>query len=100
MRDAIADGASCGDYRIFSVAKRAQMSQRTAQRVAATHGTTLHAMITETRRSAAEALLADRSTSVETIATLLGFSDDRAFRRAFNRWTGRSPSAYRRDLDR
>lgn len=95
LREAIAETAVCGDFRTASVVGRARLSLRTAQRVAASNGTTLQSMIAEARRSAAEALLTDRSASVETVASLVGFSDDRAFRRAFKRWTGLSPSGFR-----
>ncbi|MEM1159781.1 MAG: AraC family transcriptional regulator ligand-binding domain-containing protein [Pseudomonadota bacterium] len=96
LRQAIADGAACGDYRVSSVVIRSGLSERTAQRVAASHGMTIKQMIADTRKSAAEALLADASVTTEKIATMLGFSDDRAFRRAFKRWSGQSPSQYRR----
>jgi len=32
---------------------------------------------------------------VDEISFLLGYSERRAFNRAFSRWTGRSPRAYR-----
>ncbi|MEM9145212.1 MAG: AraC family transcriptional regulator ligand-binding domain-containing protein [Pseudomonadota bacterium] len=98
LRQAIADGAARGDYRIQTIVARAQLSTRTAQRTAATHGTTLSDLVTAARRANAEAFLADRSISVEMVAALVGFSDDRAFRRAFRRWTGQSPSDYRQTL--
>ncbi|MEM6487455.1 MAG: AraC family transcriptional regulator ligand-binding domain-containing protein [Pseudomonadota bacterium] len=93
---AIGDGAATGDYRASTAAGRAELSLRSARRVAAAQGTTLHTMIEEARRANAEELLGDTAMSIETVATLLGYSDDRAFRRAFKRWTGRTPSAFRR----
>ncbi|MEM7188534.1 MAG: AraC family transcriptional regulator ligand-binding domain-containing protein [Pseudomonadota bacterium] len=98
LREVIADGAASGDYRVRSVVLRSGLSERSAQRVAAAHGMTLAQMITDARRSAAEALLTDASVTTEKIAIMLGFSDDRAFRRAFKRWLGQSPSAYRKAL--
>ena len=96
LRKAIAEAASAGDYRAAGVAAHARMSLRSAQRLASDHGLTLQGMIKEARRSNAEAFLADRSISTATVATLLGFSDERAFRRAFKTWTGETPSAYRK----
>lgn len=37
----------------------------------------------------------ERSTSLEDIAELLGYSDRHSFTRAFKRWTGKSPRAWR-----
>ncbi|MEM6422431.1 MAG: helix-turn-helix transcriptional regulator, partial [Pseudomonadota bacterium] len=93
---AIDEGAGSGDYRVSAAAHRAGLSVRAAQRLAMRDGTTLQKMIDDARRARAEALLSDPAISIEAAAALLGYSDDRAFRRAFKRWTGRSPSAYRR----
>ncbi|MEM9062185.1 MAG: AraC family transcriptional regulator ligand-binding domain-containing protein [Pseudomonadota bacterium] len=95
LREAISDAAACGDFRVASVIQRSGLSERSAQRIAASHRTTVARMINSARQSAAEALLAGEDTPIETIATLLGFSDDRAFRRAFKRWTGQNPSGFR-----
>ncbi|MEL6577335.1 MAG: AraC family transcriptional regulator ligand-binding domain-containing protein [Pseudomonadota bacterium] len=95
LQEAVAAAASCGDFRTAAAVRGAGMSARTAQRVAAAHGTTPQAMVGAAQRSLAEALLREGTTSIDAIATMVGFSDDRAFRRAFKRWTGESPSAYR-----
>lgn len=95
LKQAAAEAAAGGDYRVASVCERAGMSERTAQRIAAAGGTTVGALIAENRRAAAETLLLESSMSIDAIAALVGFSDDRAFRRAFRRWTGRSPSRFR-----
>ncbi|MEM6439286.1 MAG: helix-turn-helix domain-containing protein [Pseudomonadota bacterium] len=96
LKQAAAQAAAGGDYRVASVCERAGMSERTAQRIAAADGTTVGALIAENRRAAAETLLLESAMSIEAIAAVVGFSDDRAFRRAFRRWTGRSPSSFRR----
>lgn len=44
-------------------------------------------------------MLRRRAISMESISTELGFSDRRAFTFAFKRWTGKSPSAYRSELN-
>ncbi|MEO1460037.1 MAG: helix-turn-helix domain-containing protein, partial [Pseudomonadota bacterium] len=80
------------------VVGRAGLSLRTAQRLAAQQNTNLQAMIDAARAANAKAFLADPAISIETMAALLGYSDDRAFRRAFKRWTGATPSAYRRGV--
>jgi len=97
LRSAIAAAAASADYRASSIARRAGLSLRTAQRQAAAQGSSLQTMIDEARRANAVAFLGDESMTIARAAAMLGFSDDRAFRRAFKRWTGLTPSDYRKD---
>ena len=50
------------------------------------------------RQSLGERYLAEDGLSMEEIAWLLAFADERGFRRAFRRWTGRSTREFRRAL--
>ncbi len=47
------------------------------------------------RRDAAIAGLAEGGEPIAELAARLGFSEDTAFHRAFRRWTGTTPGAYR-----
>ena len=76
------------------------MSVRTAQRVTAEHGTTVQGLIDKGREQRAIELLRDSRNDIGSIAFLLGYSDERAFRRAFQRWVGQTPSGYRRHLNK
>lgn len=96
LKRAILESAHDGDYRTAAAAARAGLSVRAAQRLAAAHSLTLSGMIDMVRRESAERFLVDPSITLEQIAYLLGYSDQRAFRRAFKAWTGLSPSEYRR----
>ncbi|MEL6767962.1 MAG: AraC family transcriptional regulator ligand-binding domain-containing protein [Pseudomonadota bacterium] len=96
LRQAIAAAAAAGDYRADNVARRAGLTLRTAQRRAAVYNRSLQTMIEEARLANAQAFLKDETMTVAQAAGLLGFSDERAFRRAYKRWTGITPSAYRR----
>ncbi|MEM9048659.1 MAG: helix-turn-helix domain-containing protein [Pseudomonadota bacterium] len=98
LRRAIATGAATGDFGVAGILHRSRLSRRTAQRLTARHGTTLGALIEEARLARAKLLLSDRGMSIERAAQFLGYSDDRAFRRAFKRWTGQSPAGFRRGL--
>ncbi|MEM8872228.1 MAG: helix-turn-helix domain-containing protein [Pseudomonadota bacterium] len=95
---AIAQNASKGEFGVAAAATTAQMSIRSAQRIAAKNGTTMQELVREVRSVRAREFLADLNISVQEVAFLSGYTDDRAFRRAFKEWTGQSPSAYRRSL--
>jgi AraC-like DNA-binding protein len=71
------------------------LSDRTLQRQLRQEGTTFAALLADLRREMAPALLRDGRLAVSEVAFLLGYEDPSAFRRAFHRWFGRSPRAYR-----
>jgi AraC-like DNA-binding protein len=81
---------------IGEVAKALGMSARTLQRRLDDEGTTFAAVLDEIRRTRALEAIADRRVSVDELTVLLGFADPKSFRRAFQRWTGTSPRAFRR----
>jgi AraC-like DNA-binding protein len=72
------------------------MSARTLQRELRQAGTTFAAVLAELRQGMARPLLRDGQLAVAEVAFLLGYQDPRAFQRAFRRWSGRSPRAFRR----
>ncbi|MEM9303267.1 MAG: AraC family transcriptional regulator ligand-binding domain-containing protein [Pseudomonadota bacterium] len=96
LHQAIADNAAEGEFSTQAAAVRACMSLRSAQRLATGAGTTLQALVERRRMEYAERLLLEGHFKLALIAQLVGYSDDRAFRRAFKRMTGATPSEYRR----
>jgi AraC-like DNA-binding protein len=74
-----------------AVAQRLGVSQRTLHRRLAEENTTFQRVLDETRREIADELLALPGARIKNVSFTLGFSDPRAFRRAFQRWTGRAP---------
>jgi AraC-like DNA-binding protein len=100
LRLAAAKNSQAGVFNAASVAVVAKMSVRTAQRIAAENGTTLQGVIDKVRESRATELLKDNRNDIGSIAFLLGYSDERAFRRAFRRWTGQTPSDHRRQFNK
>lgn len=77
-----------------AIAARLSISPQHLRRLMREQGTSVGAIRAEVHRDAAITALA-RGTAVADIARSLGFSEPSAFRRAFRRWTGSPPSAYR-----
>lgn len=96
VRHAIEAGFHAGDPGLPSVARRLAMSPRTLQRRLREHGVLFNDLLDATRYRAATAYLAQGDVAGAEIAYLLGFSDQSSFHRAFKRWSGQTPSDYRR----
>ena len=80
------------------VARQLGLSERTLHRRLADEGVRFSAIVDEACYSRARTLLADRRTSIETIALAVGFAEPSSFSRAFRRWSGVSALEYRRQL--
>jgi len=93
---ALATREDGGFQSLEEVAKRLAMSERTLKRKLGALGTSFSELIEEQRRDAAVLLLRSPHLSIEEIADRLGYSDAANFTRAFRRWTGKSPRAYRK----
>jgi len=74
------------------------LSERSLRRKLAEAGLSFSGLLDEARKARALELMAGASPSITVIAIQTGFSDVRAFSRAFKRWTGSSPSALRAAL--
>jgi AraC-like DNA-binding protein len=83
------------DTDLTDLAAELRMSPRTLKRRLAEYGTTFSALRDDVRRQRALLLLDNRSLSVGEIATKLGYSELPNFTRAFRKWTGQTPLAYR-----
>jgi AraC-like DNA-binding protein len=80
---------------LSEIARAMAMSDRNLQRALRSDGTSFQTLLDEVRRDLAISHLADPATSAGQVGFLLGFSEPSAFHRAFRRWTGKAPSAYR-----
>ncbi len=85
--------------RLAGLANELRLGERTLRRRLETGGTTLRELVDGVRREMAQAHVGSGRLSLDEIALLLGFSEAAAFRRAFKRWTGQSPSEYRRETN-
>ncbi|MFE2014727.1 AraC family transcriptional regulator [Streptomyces sp. NPDC059491] len=77
------------------LAERLAVSPQTLRRRLAAEGTTYQRLRDQVRRDHAIAELAAGRVSIERLSHRLGFSEPSAFHRAFRRWTGETPRAYR-----
>ena len=87
-----------GEPTLDRLAARLRMSERTMQRRLSQQGTSLQALLDEVRHDLSLRHLGESRESIAEIAFLLGFSEVSAFHRAFKRWTGSTPGAYRQAL--
>ena len=80
---------------IDQVADALQLSVRTLRRRLSEDGSSFRALCERIRVETARRLLREQGMTVAAAAEQLGFSDARAFRRAFKRWLGQVPSKMR-----
>lgn len=79
-----------------AVARKLRMSRRTLQRQLGAGGTTFTGLLDVLRRELAMRYLHERQIAIAEVAFLLGFSEASTFHRAFRRWSGTTPAAYRK----
>lgn len=81
---------------VDEAASELHMSSRTMKRKLQQLGTSYQKILDDLRKGLAVEYLTQTEITVDDIAVQLGYSDASNFARAFRRWTGRSPSDYRR----
>jgi AraC-like DNA-binding protein len=91
VRGLLAEELRGGDPSAERIASRLHMSTRTLRRRLDEQGTGLSQLLDELRKALALRYLDEARLTLDEIAFELGFADARAFRRAFKRWTGRTP---------
>lgn len=92
---AILDRLPSGNVTESSVANALLVSKRTMQRQLQAEKTSFKLLLNEVRSELADKYIRDNHLSLTEISFLLGFSEMSSFSRAFKRWTGESPSAFR-----
>jgi AraC-like DNA-binding protein len=98
VREVLTFSLSEGAPNMASTARILAMGVATLRRKLDAEGTTFSDLVDEVRRELAERHLASNDVTVSEVAFLLGFSDVRAFGRAYRRWYGKSPSERRASL--
>ncbi len=79
-----------------AVAADMKLSPATLRRRLKSEGQSFAAIRDDIRLSEAQRLLRQTSESIAQIATTLGYTEPSAFHRAFHKWTGMTPLAFRR----
>jgi AraC-like DNA-binding protein len=77
------------------VAAEIGLSLRTFHRRLAEQGMSYQSIVDDIRRSLATELLENTHLSIDRVAERVGFADATSFRKAFKKWTDRSPSDFR-----
>lgn len=97
FRDRVRDLTSLAGASLAVASRRLGLSERSLQRKLRQEGTSFEQIIDEERRMVAISRLAQHpERSLVSVALDVGFADERAFARAFRRWTGQSPREWRR----
>lgn len=84
-----------GRGELRAVAARLGLSPRTLQRRLRADRTAFKDVLDATRRDLAARYLLDDTLTVLEVAFMLGYADESAFHRAFRRWHGQRPGAWR-----
>ena len=100
VKDRIRHDLQDGAPSLEEVASGLKMSARTLQRRLGAHDLQFSALVDETRRELAEDHLAHSNLALAEVAFVLGYADLATFIRAFKRWTGQTPKAFRERAQR
>lgn len=95
VRRMLIEALQGGDLTVPAIARKLGFSTRTLTRKLETEGYKFKELLDEVREAAAIQYLTTTRVPLSEVAGLLGFSRGAAFTRAFKRWTGHSPAAYR-----
>lgn len=95
VRRALVSRLGQADVQIQSVARALATSVRSLQRRLTAAGVTHQELLDSTRREIANRYLSLATLSIAEVAYLLGYSEAAAFHRAFKRWNGIGPQAFR-----
>jgi len=96
VEQAVAQSLHGGQPRVTQVARGLGMGERTLQRRLSERGLTFNDVVDQVRERLARQNVARDGVTLTEVAFLLGYSESSAFIRAFRRWTGETPRAYRK----
>jgi AraC-like DNA-binding protein len=97
IKSLIIDALPSGIPGIDQVSEHIGMSSRTLTRRLSESGFSFRELVSSTQREISLNLLQESAYSIGEIAFQTGFSEQSAFNRAFKRWTGQPPIAFRKN---
>jgi AraC-like DNA-binding protein len=100
VRRVVGESLREGEPKLAPVAQAVSLTPHTLQRRLRDHGLDFNRLVNDTRRRLSLDYLRNPEHTFREVAYLLGYSEVSAFNRAFKRWTGATPSEYRRQLAR
>ena len=95
VRRAVERSLSDGVPELARIAASLGRSERGLRRALAAEGLPFRILVDGVRRDLAEGLLVNSDYALAEIAFLAGFSEQSALTRAFRRWHGQPPAAFR-----
>jgi AraC-like DNA-binding protein len=95
VRELLVQHGGPGRVDMEGVARSLRISARSLRRRLAAEGKSFHDVESDAQAMIAKRLLRDQQRTIQETAYEMGFSDTTTFHRAFKRWTGTTPSAYR-----
>ncbi len=95
LRARLREALPAGQAEVADIARLLGLSERTLQRRLSEIGRSFAAVVEEFRRDEAARLLADTRRPLVDVAAALGYREQTSFTRAFRRWTGATPAAWR-----
>ena len=95
VQQLILEALDSGKLQLENICRKSGISSRTLQRKLHEEGTSYQELLEETRRNLSKFYLRNPEMAISEVAYLLGFSQPSAFHRAFRRWNGLTPKAFR-----
>jgi AraC-like DNA-binding protein len=95
VQRALAARVGGGDTQIGALARELAMSGRTLQRRLAAEGVSYQQLLEDARKEAAGRYISESTLAIGEVAYLVGYSEPAPFHRAFKRWYGMTPEAFR-----
>lgn len=95
---ALEEGLTEGTFSATHISRKLGMSRSTLQRRLSEQQLSFHTLLQQHRCEKARLHLGNKKLQITEIAYLLGYSDLSSFTRAYQNWTGETPTQYRASL--